>query len=426
MKAPWPADPPRGPFRRTFWRSPLRGPWLTSVLGLLLLLTVPIVAITGLLSNVAYDPRLGANAVGRHLGPLDFYLFSWPTSPSWLYALNQGLHVTLGLATIPILLAKLWSVIPRLFEWPPFQSPAHALERLSLILLVGGAGFEWVTGVLNIQDDYAFGFFFTDAHYYGAWVFIAALSFHVCVKFPTVWRNLATRRALRPLLEGVDATAPEPRSPVDSDLIPVTPAAPTISRRALLGTVMAGSGLLLVHGVGQSVGGPLRDLAFLAPRGRAPGRGPNGFQINQTFANTGIDPSQVGRGWRLHVRGRTSLALTRERLLSMPQHTYDLPIACVEGWSTTQRWTGVRLRDLARMVGSADASELTSNSLEQGSSYSQATYSEDQLNDGRALLALRVNGAELSLDHGYPARVIIPAVPGVHNTKWVDSLVFRT
>jgi len=226
MKAPWPADPPRGPFRRTFWRSPLRGPWLTSVLGLLLLLTVPIVAITGLLSNVAYDPRLGANAVGRHLGPLDFYLFSWPTSPSWLYALNQGLHVTLGLATIPILLAKLWSVIPRLFEWPPFQSPAHALERLSLILLVGGAGFEWVTGVLNIQDDYAFGFFFTDAHYYGAWVFIAALSFHVCVKFPTVWRNLATRRALRPLLEGVDATAPEPRSPVDSDLIPMTPAAP--------------------------------------------------------------------------------------------------------------------------------------------------------------------------------------------------------
>jgi DMSO/TMAO reductase YedYZ molybdopterin-dependent catalytic subunit len=103
-----------------------------------------------------------------------------------------------------------------------------------------------------------------------------------------------------------------------------------------------------------------------------------------------------------------------------------LPIACVEGWSTTQRWTGVRLRDLARLAGSADAGELTSNSLEQGSSYGQVTYSEDQLHDGRALLALRVNGAELSLDHGYPARVIIPAVPGVHNTKWIDSLMFTT
>ena len=421
----WPADPPPGPFRRGFWRSPLRGPWLTSVLGALLLVTVPIVVVTGLLSNAAYDPRLGPNAVGRHLGPLDFYLFSWPTSPSWLYALNQGLHVTVGLATIPILLAKLWSVIPRLFEWPPLRGPAHAVERVSLALLVGGAGFEWVTGVLNIQDDYTFGFFFTDAHYYGAWVFTAALTFHVFIKFPTMWRNLATRRVLQPLFDSVDTTTPEPRPHLDSDLIPVSPAAPTVSRRALLGTVMAGSGLLLVQGAGQSIGGPLRALAFLAPRGQNPGWGPNGFQINQTFGNTGIDPSQVGRGWRLHVHGRETLTLTREHLLALPQHTYDLPIACVEGWSTTQRWTGVRLRDLACLAGSPDASELTSNSLEQGSSYSQASYSEDQLNDDRALLALRVNAADLSLDHGYPARVIVPAVPGVHNTKWIDSLMFK-
>ena len=28
----------------------------------------------------------------------------------------------------------------------------------------------------------------------------------------------------------------------------------------------------------------------------------------------------------------------------------------------------------------------------------------------------------LSLDHGYPARVIIPALPGVHNTKWVSRI----
>nr|MCH9736226.1 molybdopterin-dependent oxidoreductase [Actinomycetes bacterium] len=40
-------------------------------------------------------------------------------------------------------------------------------------------------------------------------------------------------------------------------------------------------------------------------------------------------------------------------------------------------------------------------------------------------LALRVNDAELSLDHGYPARIIVPALPGVHNTKWVASIDFR-
>ena len=36
-----------------------------------------------------------------------------------------------------------------------------------------------------------------------------------------------------------------------------------------------------------------------------------------------------------------------------------------------------------------------------------------------SLLALKVNGEDLSPDHGYPARVIVPALPGVHNTKWV-------
>jgi len=46
--------------------------------------------------------------------------------------------------------------------------------------------------------------------------------------------------------------------------------------------------------------------------------------------------------------------------------------------------------------------------------------------DPDSLLALRVNGADLTPDHGYPARVILPASPGVHNTKWVASLTFRS
>jgi DMSO/TMAO reductase YedYZ molybdopterin-dependent catalytic subunit len=28
------------------------------------------------------------------------------------------------------------------------------------------------------------------------------------------------------------------------------------------------------------------------------------------------------------------------------------------------------------------------------------------------------------MDHGYPARIIVPALPGVHNTKWVAGIVF--
>ncbi len=104
------AHPPPGPFRQGTWRSPLRGPWLTSVLGAVLLVGLPVVALTGLLSYVAYGPRLG-QAVPADPGWLQLPYFDWPTRPAWLYRLTQGLHVVGGLALVPVVLAKLWSVV---------------------------------------------------------------------------------------------------------------------------------------------------------------------------------------------------------------------------------------------------------------------------------------------------------------------------
>jgi DMSO/TMAO reductase YedYZ molybdopterin-dependent catalytic subunit len=416
-----PAKPPPGPFRPGFWRSPLRGPWLTAVLGLVLLIGLPIVIVTGLLSNDAYQPGLFGNALGRRLGPLDFYLFGWPTGPSWLYALTQGLHVTIGLALFPVILAKLWSVIPRLFEWPPVRSLAHALERLSLALLVGGALFEFVTGILNIQYWYVFPFSFVQAHYYGAWVFIGAFIAHVTLKFGTMRRSLRMRREVQSLV-ALDGDTSLMALEGDPPLVAPSPAPATMSRRALLGTVAAGSLLLLVQGAGQSLGGPFRSLAFLLPRGRVR-PGPLGFPVNKTAVAAGISAPKVGSGWRVQLVGERTVSLSREQLLAMPQHTYDLPIACVEGWSTTQRWSGVRLRDLAALCGVTGSARVYSTSLDPGS-YGHATLGHEQVADDRSLLALRVNGVDLSLDHGYPARVISPAIPGDHCTKWVTNMKF--
>src|SRR3954447_1357916 len=149
------------------FRSPLRGPWLTSALGSILLVLVAVVAITGFLSHAAYEPDLRGNAivpVGRDL-PLTF---GWPTRPAWLYAVNQSLHVNAGLVAVPFLLAKLWSVLPRLFVWPPVTSAANAIERLAIALLVSSAIFQFATGIVNAQYWYAFHFNFVVAHYYGA------------------------------------------------------------------------------------------------------------------------------------------------------------------------------------------------------------------------------------------------------------------
>src|SRR5246127_37372 len=259
-----PADPPPGPFRRPFWRSPVRGPWLTSMFGLVLLVSIPVVFATGLLSYAAYNPDLNpVNDETRGKGLLGFYLFSWPTHPVWLYRLNQGVHVTLGLTLVPVLLFKLWSVLPKLLEGPPLRSPAHALERLSLFLLVGGAVFEFATGILNIQTWYKFPGSFYPLHFYGAGVFIAGFVIHVPLKLPTMIRALRSRSFIAELRTNLTRTRPEP--PEAGYLAPVAPAEPTISRRGVLAFAGAGSALIALLSVGQSVGGPVRQAAPPAP-----------------------------------------------------------------------------------------------------------------------------------------------------------------
>jgi DMSO/TMAO reductase YedYZ molybdopterin-dependent catalytic subunit len=411
---------PPGPFRATFWRSPLRGPWMTAALGSALLVLVSIVIVSGFLSHVAYEPNLRGNAIVPAGADLPL-LFSWPTSPSWLYAVTQGLHVNVGIAAVPLLLAKLWSVIPRLWTWPPVASPAQAIERLAIALLVSSAVFQFATGIMNAQYWYAFRFNFVVAHYYGAVVFTGALALHVLVKTPVILRAYRERGWLRPLRDDLRHTRPEPPDE-HGGLAPVDPDPPTISRRGLFAFVGGASALLLVANVGETIGGPLRSLAFLAPRRED-------FPINRTAARAQVTTGMVGVAYRLALTGAAAeVSLSRVELEALPQHTARLPIACVEGWTTTQEWTGVRLSELARLAGvdAAAVSDAFVRSLQPAGVLSKASLNGDQVRDPDALLALRVNGADLSLDHGYPARIIVPALPGVHNTKWVASIAFGT
>jgi DMSO/TMAO reductase YedYZ molybdopterin-dependent catalytic subunit len=415
------SDPPLpGPFRPEFWRSPLRGPWLTSFLGTLLVPAVAVIALTGFISHWAYYPELTGNATANPGSDIPVF-FHFPASwPSWSYAVNQGTHVTLGLMTLPFILAKLWSVMPKLFQRPVVSSVAGAIERISLLALVGSVLVEFATGILGVDDYFRASFSFYSVHYYGAWVFGTMFVLHACVKLPTVRRAYRERGVLRPLLHGLQQTAPE--SPAASGLAPVNPAAPTVSRRGLLAMVGGASLTIFVVQAGESFGGPFRSLAILAPRGRALGTGPNAFPVTHTAAAAQITAGITGQDWRLTVVGERTMTLTRQQLLAMPQTTRSLTIACTEGWSTTQRWSGVRLADLASMVNAPQSSILRAVSLEAGT---QTSFSQSQFIDDRALLALRVNGSDLSLDHGYPARVILPNVPGTHNTKWVRELRFE-
>ena len=439
--------PPPGPFRPGVWRSPLRGLWLTSVLGVVLLAGLTILAVTGLLSYAAYDPLLPGNDQTPGAGLLRFYMFSWPTHPSWLYRVDQGVHITLGLALLPVVLAKLWSVLPRLFAWPPVRSLAQILERVSLIMLVGGVLFEFATGILNIQNYYVFPFSFYTAHLYGAWVFIAGFVIHVALKFPrmvTGLRSRSLRRELRtPLAEttpeemdtaepgtvepgtggpgGGDLRAAHPRTV--EGLRAAHPRAPTISRRGLLASIGGASLTLAGLVVGQSIGGWTRRTSLFGPRGLS-ATAPHYLPVNRTAASIGLTAADVGPGYRLTLIGARTVALTQAELLRLPQHAVELPIACVEGWSVAARWTGVRLADLARLAGMPAPAGAQVDSIQQVGAFKSAVLSAGQVANPQSLLAVTVNGHVLPWDHGYPARTIIPNAPGVHNTKWVSKITF--
>ena len=138
-----------------------------------------------------------------------------------------------------------------------------------MLLLVGGALFEFATGVLNIQLFYPWHFGFVRAHYYGAWVFIAALVTHVAVKLPTVRGAYRAHGVLRPLRDNLAHTRPAPYEP--GGLAPSSPAAPTISRRGLIGDGrrrLAGPAGGQPRGVDRRSAAPLRVAGAPRPRVR--------------------------------------------------------------------------------------------------------------------------------------------------------------
>lgn len=376
------SPPPLWP--RARFTSPLHSEAVAARVGRLLGVAFSICFITGLLSHYQYHP------------------WAWlpiRSAPVWGYRATQSLHIATGIVAIPLLLVKLWTVAHRLWEWPPAKGLLHGLERGSIAILVGTSLLQLGTGFINILGWYPWPWDFVQVHFWLSFVVIGSIALHVAVKLPAIQRGLS---------RGVDApTADEP----------LPHASGSLSRRGLLIATGAGAGVIAITTIGQAVPA-LEPLALLAPR--RPSRGPQGVPVNKTAAQAAVTEELIGADYALTVNGPKPFSLSLKEIEALTAVDADLPMACVEGWSIGASWRGARLLDVVRRAGGDEHSRVRIMSLQPDGPYRDSWVVAPQLAD--AVLATHINGERLSLDHGYPLRLIAPNRAGVLQTKWISMI----
>lgn len=389
-------------------RSRLRAPEVAARVGIWLGVCFAIAFLTGIYSSL-------------HREQPDW--LTLPTRPVWLYALTQGMHYLTGVAIVPLLLVKMYAVYPRLFVRPPAhlrRLVLHLLERASVALLVAAALFQVATGLANASQWYPWlgAFPFRATHYAMAFVVVGAIALHIAVKLPVIRDALS--RPVDPQHPGQEAEHPDSEQPDSGQLDSERGASTGLSRRGLLTATGAAAGVGVLSVAGGSVPVPLLRTISVFENHYVPG---GGVPINKSARAVDVTRAALDPAYRLTVvNGARELTLSRADLAGLPQHTARLPLACVEGWSAFGDWTGVRLRDLMALADVPEGTTIRAVSLQERGSFRSSEVRGNVVGDPLTLVALRLGGEELSLDHGYPCRLIAPGRVGVYQTKWLARL----
>jgi DMSO/TMAO reductase YedYZ molybdopterin-dependent catalytic subunit len=158
---------------------------------------------------------------------------------------------------------------------------------------------------------------------------------------------------------------------------------------------------------------------------------PNGdfYLVDTAISSPRIDVDR----WSLKVKGEVDnpIELTYDDLLSLPMREADITLSCVSnevggGLVSNARWTGVLLSDVLAEAGVASdnikqaAEQIVGRSVDGW----EAGFKTAIAFDGReALVAFGMNGEELPVKHGYPARLVVPGLYGyVSATKWLTEI----
>jgi len=143
------------------------------------------------------------------------------------------------------------------------------------------------------------------------------------------------------------------------------------------------------------------------------------WRLNTVERDISVDMA----AWRLRVGGMVEepLELTYAELLALPRMAQVNDLHCVEGWGFYDiKWEGVHLStllDRARVRPEATHVAFFTHP----NVYSDSLTLEQAVR-ADTMLADRANDAPLTPDHGYPLRLVVPAMYGYKSVKWLDRI----
>ena len=132
---------------------------------------------------------------------------------------------------------------------------------------------------------------------------------------------------------------------------------------------------------------------------------------------TNVDP----KGYRLSVDGDVShpLQLTLDQLYSMSSVSETQTIYCPGEWSALVAWEGIPLSRLLSLAGTP--STFNHLTVESVTGYSM-DFSQNDVAVSGTMIALKAGSAPLKVEHGYPARLVLPGKPGYEWVKYVAKI----
>jgi DMSO/TMAO reductase YedYZ molybdopterin-dependent catalytic subunit len=152
------------------------------------------------------------------------------------------------------------------------------------------------------------------------------------------------------------------------------------------------------------------------------------YRVDTALLLPQVDPST----WQLRIHGmvQREVTITFAELLRRPLIEAYITLTCVSDpvggpFVGNAKWLGARLADLIRQARPrAGASQLLCTSAD---GFTSGTPLQVVLDGRDALLAVAMNGTALPVEHGFPARMVVPGLYGyVSATKWVTDIEVTT